>query len=87
MLPTLYRSLTAAAAPLVLAYLKSRCRQGKEDPLRFDERRGISGDQRPQKPLVWVHAASVGEAMSVLALIGMEEVLEATARGRSIYND
>jgi 3-deoxy-D-manno-octulosonic-acid transferase len=69
MLPILYRGLTAAAAPVVLAYLKARQRRGKEDPRRFAERLGVAGDERPNAPLVWIHAASVGEAMSVLALI------------------
>jgi 3-deoxy-D-manno-octulosonic-acid transferase len=68
-LPTLYRGLTAAATPLVVQYLKSRRRQGKEDGERFSERLGFPGFQRPKGPLVWVHAASIGEATSVLALI------------------
>jgi 3-deoxy-D-manno-octulosonic-acid transferase len=68
-LPALYRGLTAAAAPLVLVYLKSRQRRGKEDSTRFTERLGIPGGKRPDKPLVWVHAASIGEATSALALI------------------
>ncbi|HWD57913.1 MAG TPA: 3-deoxy-D-manno-octulosonic acid transferase [Stellaceae bacterium] len=68
-LPALYRGLTAAATPLVVSYLKSRRRHGKEDDERFAERLGIAGAARPEAPLVWVHAASIGEAMSVLALI------------------
>lgn len=68
-LPTLYRGLTVAAAPFVLVYLKSRQRRGKEDAVRFAERLGIPGVKRPNKPLVWVHAASIGEATSALALI------------------
>jgi len=67
--PLLYRSLTAAAAPLVALYLRARCRHGKEDRERLGERFGIASAARPQAPLVWVHAASVGEASSVLALI------------------
>jgi 3-deoxy-D-manno-octulosonic-acid transferase len=73
-LPTLYRGVTAAATPLVVAYLKSRRRRGKEDEARFAERLGVAGRQRPKGPLVWVHAASIGEATSVLALI--ERLLE-----------
>ena len=73
-LPTLYRGLTAAAAPLVVLYLKSRRRAGKEDAQRFAERLGVAGLPRPRGPLVWVHAASIGEATSVLALI--ERMLE-----------
>ncbi|HEY8873505.1 MAG TPA: 3-deoxy-D-manno-octulosonic acid transferase [Stellaceae bacterium] len=68
-LPVLYRSLTAAAAPLVVRYLNARCRRGKEDGARLGERIGIASASRPPAPLVWVHAASVGESSSVLALI------------------
>jgi 3-deoxy-D-manno-octulosonic-acid transferase len=67
--PALYRSLTTAAAPLVVLYLNARCRRGKEDGGRLGERFGIAAAVRPSAPLVWLHAASVGEASSVLALI------------------
>ena len=69
MLPALYRAATLLATPLVLAALVWRRRHGKEDPVRFGERLGFPGLARPQAPLVWIHAASVGEATSVLALI------------------
>ena len=69
MLAAVYRSATTALAPLVLTYLKRRCRQGKEDPARLGERLGIAGTSRPPGKLVWLHAASVGEAVSVLGLI------------------
>ena len=67
--PILYRSATAAATPLVRRCLEARCRRGKEDRARLGERFGIAATPRPQGPLLWVHAASVGEASSVLALI------------------
>jgi 3-deoxy-D-manno-octulosonic-acid transferase len=73
-LPSLYRGLTAAATPLVIAYLGTRRRRGKEDDARFAERLGKPGCERPDAPLVWLHAASIGEATSVLALI--ERMLE-----------
>jgi 3-deoxy-D-manno-octulosonic-acid transferase len=73
-LPSLYRGLTAAATPLVIAYLNTRRRRGKEDDARFAERLGRPGRERPDAPLVWLHAASIGEATSVLAL--MERMLE-----------
>ena len=63
-----YRGLTWAAAPLARRYVVRRCRRGKEDLGRLSERFGIAGVPRPQGPLLWVHAASVGEAQSVLAL-------------------
>ncbi|HML09767.1 MAG TPA: 3-deoxy-D-manno-octulosonic acid transferase [Stellaceae bacterium] len=68
-LPALYRGLTTAATPLVIAYLNVRRRRGKEDDTRFAERLGRPGSTRPDAPLVWMHAASIGEATSVLALI------------------
>jgi 3-deoxy-D-manno-octulosonic-acid transferase len=74
MLPLLYRGLTQPLAPLVAVYLRRRRKQGKEDALRFQERRGIPSLARPLGPLVWIHAASVGEATAMLALI--ERLLE-----------
>jgi 3-deoxy-D-manno-octulosonic-acid transferase len=64
-----YRKLSAAAAPLTPALLKRRLKQGKEDPARIDERRGITRQLRPAGPLVWIHGASVGEVLAAAALI------------------
>ncbi|MFQ5784752.1 MAG: 3-deoxy-D-manno-octulosonic acid transferase [Alphaproteobacteria bacterium] len=80
MMPGLYRGLTTAAAPLIGLYLKRRLAAGKEDAARFGERLGHAGKSRPAGALVWTHAASVGEAVSVLPLI--ERVL---ARRRDIH--
>ncbi len=65
----LYRVLTTLAWPLILVYLGKRLRAGKEDPLRFNERLGRSSSPRPKGKLLWMHAASVGESLSLLALI------------------
>ncbi|MDQ8700469.1 glycosyltransferase N-terminal domain-containing protein [Hyphomicrobium sp. LHD-15] len=54
------------AAPLLLAL---RSWQGKEDSSRRGERYGKAGLPRPDGPLVWVHAASVGETNAVLPVI------------------
>jgi 3-deoxy-D-manno-octulosonic-acid transferase len=67
---TLYRGLSVAAGPLIGLYLRRRRSAGKEDTARFGERLGRAGKPRPPGPLVWVHAASVGEAVSVVPLIG-----------------
>src|ERR1700709_1593219 len=64
-----YRKLTPAVVPLAPALIKRRLKQGKEDPARIGERRGISGDIRPHGPLVWVHGASVGEVLAAASLI------------------
>ena len=65
----LYRCLTTAGLPLIQLLLRRRIALGKEDPVRIEERRGLSSLQRPEGPLVWIHAASLGEAQSVLVLI------------------
>jgi len=65
----LYRGLTEAAAPLIALLLRRRLARGREDAARFRERLGIAGRARPSGPLVWVHAASVGESLSVLGLV------------------
>src|SRR6202035_3221103 len=69
-----YRRLSFAVVPLAPALIKRRLKQGKEDPARIGERRGMSRDVRPHGPLVWIHGASVGE---VLAAAGLIEKLRA----------
>lgn len=64
-----YRGLTVALGPAVRLYLAHRLRRGKEDAVRFSEREGFPSRVRPPGPLLWIHAASVGEAVSTLALI------------------
>jgi 3-deoxy-D-manno-octulosonic-acid transferase len=65
----LYQKLSAAAVPLAPVLIKRRLKQGKEDPTRVNERRGMTGDVRPHGPLVWIHGASVGEVLAAAALI------------------
>ena len=65
----LYQILTNAGTPLIDALLQRRLSQGKEDVVRLAERRGVPGLTRPEGRLIWVHAASVGESLSSIALI------------------
>ncbi|GHD55161.1 3-deoxy-D-manno-octulosonic acid transferase [Thalassobaculum fulvum] len=65
----LYRGAATALGPLIDAYLRRRIGRGKEDPARLEERRGVPGRARPNAPLVWLHAASVGESVALLPLI------------------
>jgi 3-deoxy-D-manno-octulosonic-acid transferase len=69
MLLALYNVMMRASTPLLSAYLKKREKRGKEDPARAAERRGQALLSRPPGPLVWFHAASVGESLSLLALV------------------
>ncbi|MCW8952135.1 MAG: 3-deoxy-D-manno-octulosonic acid transferase [Rhodospirillales bacterium] len=65
----LYRFLTTIGGWPILRLLEKRKAQGKEDAERFTERLGQPGVKRPEGPLVWLHGASVGEAISLLVLV------------------
>lgn len=49
--------------------LDERLAAGKEHPDRLSERLGRAGIARPEGPLIWFHAASVGEILSLVELI------------------
>jgi len=64
-----YRWLTDLGAPVIDLYLRRRLAAGREDAVRFAERLGQASRPRPDGFLIWCHAASVGEAASLLALL------------------
>jgi 3-deoxy-D-manno-octulosonic-acid transferase len=66
---TAYRGLTTAARPAANAILRRRLARGKEVSERMSERLGIASAARPEGPLFWFHAASIGETNAVLPLI------------------
>ena len=65
----LYCATTFLAAPIVARHLHTRLRRRREDPERFTERFGNASAPRPAGPLIWLHAASVGEVTTALTLI------------------
>ncbi|PTX57747.1 3-deoxy-D-manno-octulosonic-acid transferase [Litoreibacter ponti] len=66
---SLYLRVSRFLGPVAERKLATRLAQGKEDPDRIDERKGVASSPRPMGELVWFHAASVGEALSLLDLI------------------
>jgi 3-deoxy-D-manno-octulosonic-acid transferase len=66
---SLYATALKAGGPLLELYLRRRLKTGREDPHRFGERHGIPSKPRPDGFLIWFHAASVGESMSMLRLV------------------
>ncbi|HEY0236224.1 MAG TPA: 3-deoxy-D-manno-octulosonic acid transferase [Afipia sp.] len=65
----LYRAVSKLAAPLAGVITARRLKQGKEDPERLLERRGIASVERPPEPLIWIHGASVGEVLAAGELV------------------
>ena len=55
-------------------YVAWRATKGKEDRTRRHERSGLAGKPRPDGPMIWAHAASVGETIAIIPLI--ESILD-----------
>ncbi len=72
-----YAGIATLAAPLLRRMLERRIALGKEIGERLPERRGQATLARPEGRLFWFHAASVGETLSLLPVIG---ALEGRAR-------
>lgn len=66
---TAYLALSRLAGVAAPWALNRRLARGKEDPARLGERLGHAGARRPDGEVIWLHGASVGEAMSMLPLI------------------
>jgi len=73
MMLRLYAGASTAAAPALRLLLRRRAARGKELPDRLAERRGIDAGERPAGNLLWMHAASVGEMVSVLPVLAALE--------------
>lgn len=66
----LWAGAASVAAPGLRLLLRRRLRRGKEIAGRLAERTGVEGSPRPEGTLLWLHAASVGETLSLFPLLG-----------------
>jgi len=66
---TTYLAFARFSQPLWSLALNHRAKKGKEDPARLPEKYGRSSVPRPEGPLVWFHAVSVGESLALLKLL------------------
>jgi 3-deoxy-D-manno-octulosonic-acid transferase len=64
-----YRLGGAAIYPVIGTYVAWRASKGKEDRARRRERYGYPSRERPPGPIIWMHAASVGETNAVVPLV------------------
>lgn len=79
----LYRCTARALHRLMPFVLERRARRNKEDRTRRNERLGSPAILRPSGILLWVHAASVGEANSALPLL--EKLLEGNPSVHALF--
>lgn len=66
-----FRVVSTFCSPLARLYIKYRISSGLEDKNRKEERFGIPSEKRPEGKLIWIHAVSVGETISVIPIIKM----------------
>ncbi len=65
----IYLGVSRLSGGLASHLVRKRLKAGKEDPDRYPERLGRTARKRPDGPLLWFHAASVGEALALIDLI------------------
>jgi 3-deoxy-D-manno-octulosonic-acid transferase len=72
-IPRVWSVAATASAPALRCWLQLRLRRGKEVAGRLGERRGRDDQPRPAGRLLWLHAASVGETVSILPVLAALE--------------
>jgi 3-deoxy-D-manno-octulosonic-acid transferase len=80
MLLSVYAGAASAAAPLLRRMLRRRLARGKEIAARLPDRWGEDSTPRPPGRLLWLHAASVGETVSVLPVVSALHQIEPDVR-------
>ena len=69
----LYSALLYLISPLVPLYLKKRARKNPDYALFWHERFGFRLKNKSTKPILWIHAVSVGETRAMARLIQLLE--------------
>ncbi len=69
MLLIAYKIISYLLYPFIPIYLNSRIKQKKEIKERINERYGKSSVARKNGEIVWIHAASIGESLSILPVV------------------
>ena len=65
----IYKLITNLIRPFIAFYILIRMSKGKEDRSRIAERYGTSDVKRKEGKVIWFHAASIGESLSILPLL------------------
>ena len=65
----IYRFISILIVPFTNLFLFFRVLRNKEDKSRKKERLGISKIQNNTNEIIWFHAASVGETLSILPIV------------------
>ncbi|XP_038720246.1 probable 3-deoxy-D-manno-octulosonic acid transferase, mitochondrial isoform X2 [Tripterygium wilfordii] len=65
----IYRAVTYGLSPLLHIHLQWRKLRGLEHPTRWPERLARPSLSRPDGPLIWFHAVSLGEGLAAIPVI------------------
>ena len=65
----IYNLIIFILTPFLYFYFNHRKKIGKENIEKFPQKKGIYTVKRPKEQLIWFHAVSVGETLSVIPLI------------------
>lgn len=65
----IYLKLSPLIRLFARRHLERRIGKGKENAARYREKLGLTSAQRPNGPLIWMHAVGVGEVLALPALI------------------
>ncbi len=69
MILRIYKIISYLIYPFIPIYLRNRINSNKDLKDRINERYGLPKIRRKKGKLVWIHAASIGESLSILPVI------------------